>query len=181
MSLEIRDADLADPTDASAIVAIVNAYALDPFGGEAPLPPDVQARLVDGLRAHPTTLVLLAFADGGAVGVAVCFFGFSTFRARPLLNVHDLAVLASHRGRGIGRALLAAAEVRARARGCCKITLEVLETNQRARALYASCGIFDVGGAGATSTRFLAKPLGSIDEPLGSIEEPLGSISEART
>lgn len=159
MSLEIRDADLADPTDASAIVEIVNAYALDPFGGEAPLPRDVQARLVDGLRAHPTTLVLLALVDGRPVGVAVCFFGFSTFRARPLLNVHDLAVLASHRGQGVGRALLAAVEARARARGCCKITLEVLDTNLRARALYASCGIVEVGGAGATSTHFLSKPL----------------------
>jgi ribosomal protein S18 acetylase RimI-like enzyme len=159
MSLEIRDADLADPTDASTIVAIVNAYALDPFGGEAPLPRDVQARLVEGLRAHPTTLVLLAFADGAPAGVAVCFVGFSTFQARPLLNVHDLAVLPSHRGRGVGRALLAAVEARARARGCCKITLEVLETNDRARALYASCGLADVGGAGATSTRFLAKQL----------------------
>lgn len=164
MSLEIRDADLADPTDASAIVAIVNAYALDPFGGAAPLPRDVQGRLVDGLRAHPTTLVLLAFADGVPVGVAVCFVGFSTFQARPLLNVHDLAVLPSHRGRGVGRALLAAVEARARARGCCKITLEVLETNHRARALYASCGLTDVGGAGATATRFLAKPLGQTAE-----------------
>lgn len=159
MSLEIRDADLADPTDASAIVEIVNAYALDPFGGEAALPRDVQARLVDGLRAHPTTLVLLAIADGRPIGVAVCFFGFSTFQARPLLNVHDLAVLESHRGQGVGRALLAAVEVRARARGCCKITLEVLENNTRARSLYASCGILDVGGAGAASTRFLAKAL----------------------
>jgi GNAT superfamily N-acetyltransferase len=164
MSLEIRDADLADPTDASSIVEIVNAYALDPFGGEAPLPREVQARLVEGLRAHPTTLVLLAFADGAPVGVAVCFFGFSTFQARPLLNVHDLAVLPSHRGRGAGRALLGAVETRARARGCCKITLEVLETNHRARALYASCGILDVGGAGAASTRFLAKPLGPTTE-----------------
>lgn len=164
MRLEIRDADLADPTDASAIVEIVNAYALDPFGGEAPLPRDVQARLVDGLRAHPTTLVLLAIADGRPVGVAVCFFGFSTFQARPLINVHDLAVLPSHRGQGVGRSLLGAVEARARARGCCKITLEVLDNNQRARALYASCGIIDIGGAGGASTRFLAKPLAPLTE-----------------
>ena len=159
MTTEIRDADLADPADAAAIVDLVSAYASDPLGGDAPLGADVQARLVPGLRAHPTTLVLLAFEEGRAVGVAVCFFGFSTFAARPLLNVHDLAVLPEARGRGLGRALLAAAETRARARGCCKLTLEVLEENRRARALYASFGLADVGVGSSTCTRFLSKPL----------------------
>src|SRR5262245_37780568 len=110
MTLDVRDADLDDPADAAAIVEIVSSYASDPFGGGAPLAPDVRARLVPGLRAHPTTLVLLAFVDARAVGVAVCFFGYSTFQARPLLNVHDLAVLPDARGGGIGRALLAAVE-----------------------------------------------------------------------
>src|SRR5688572_2976429 len=159
MSVQIRDADLAAEADAAAVVEIVNAYALDPFGGGVPLPPEVRARLVPGLRAHPTTVVLLAEADGRPVGVAVCFIGFSTFQARPLLNVHDLAVLPSHRGRGVGRALLTAVEARAQARGCCKITLEVLETNHRARALYASCGIVDFGAGESRSTRFLVKLL----------------------
>ena len=32
------------------------------------------------------------------------------FKAKPLLNVHDIAVLSGHRGQGIGQALLNAAE-----------------------------------------------------------------------
>ena len=163
MPIEIRDADLADPADAASVEALVDAYARDPMGGGAPLPADVRARLVPGLRAHPTTLVLVAHADGRAVGIAVCFFGFSTFRARPLLNVHDLAVLPDARGRGVGRALLAAAEARARARGCCKLTLEVLEENHRARAVYARAGFADVASGSSASTRFLAKPLAAGD------------------
>ncbi len=159
MPIDIRDADLADPTDAAALVDLVNAYALDPFGGGAPLAADVRARLVPGLRAHPTTLVLLAFVDARPAGVAVCFFGFSTFQARPLLNVHDLAVLSAARGRGIGRALLAAAEERARARGCGKLTLEVLDGNARARALYASVGFADFALGSPGATRFLTKTL----------------------
>ncbi len=159
MTFHIRDADLDDPLDAAAVVAIVDAYANDPFGGRKPLSTDVRAGLVPGLRAHPTTLVLLAFVADQPVGVAVCFFGFSTFQARPLLNVHDLAVLPDQRGLGIGRALLAAAEERARARRCCKLTLEVLDENQRARALYASFGFTDGALGDSTSTRFLSKPL----------------------
>jgi len=159
MPLSIRAADLADPTDAAAVVDLVNAYALDPLGGGAPLAADVRARLVPGLRAHPTTLVLLAFADERPVGVAVCFLGFSTFQGRPLLNVHDLAVLPTARGQGIGRALLAAVEERARERGCGKLTLEVLDDNHRARTLYASFGFADYALGSPGATRFLTKTL----------------------
>ncbi|HEU4533517.1 MAG TPA: GNAT family N-acetyltransferase, partial [Polyangiaceae bacterium] len=107
-----------------------------------------------------TTLIFLAYLEGRAVGVAVCFRGFSTFAARPLVNVHDLAVVPECRGRGVGRLLLQAVERKARALGCCKLTLEVLENNQRARNLYASLGFAqlayheDAGGA-----LFLAKTL----------------------
>lgn len=160
MTIDVRETDLADPADAAAIVALVDAYACESMGGGAPLPSEVAARLVPGLRAHPTTLALLAFVDGRPVGVAICFVGFSTFAARPLVNVHDLAVLPAARRRGVARALLAAVEARARARGCCKITLEVLERNARARALYASAGFADVAVDDSAFTRFLAKPLG---------------------
>jgi ribosomal protein S18 acetylase RimI-like enzyme len=103
-------------------------------------------------------LVLLAFVDDAPVGIAVCFFSLSTFRARALLNIHDLAVLPEHRGRGVGLALLTAVEERARSKDCCKLTLEVQEDNPRARALYDRFGFEDVV-VRALPTRFLAKPL----------------------
>lgn len=145
--LEIREAQLDRPGDARDVVRLTNAYASDPIGGGRPLASEVLDALVPGLRAHPATLVLLARIDGEAVGLATCFWGFSTFAARPLLNVHDLAVTPGHRGHGVGRALLRAVEERARARGCVKVTLEVREQNARARALYASQG-FAHSGAG---------------------------------
>ena len=154
MSLRIRPADLADPRDADAITTILNSYASEPVGGGHPLPPDVRERVVPALRDHPAALVLLAFAAGTPVGIAVGFFGFSTFRARPLLNVHDLAVLPAYRNKGVGSALLSAAEEHARRRGCCRLTLEVLESNSAARALYRRFGFDD-----STVSRFLVKPL----------------------
>ncbi len=159
MSIAIREADLDDPRDGAAIVALIDSYAGDRFGGGTPLPDPVRERMVAGLRAHPTTLVLLAHDGDAPVGIAVCFWGFSTFSARPLLNVHDLAVVPDARGRGVGRALLAAAEDRARARGCGKLTLEVLDDNPRARGLYASVGFADVAVGSSAFTRFLSKPL----------------------
>ncbi len=157
MNLHVREADLADRRDADSVVAIVDSYALDPIGGGKALAEDVRGRIIPALRDHPTTLVLLAFVAEEPVGVAVCFFGLSTFNARPLLNIHDLAVLPEHRGKGVGRALLRAAEEHARRKDCCKLTLEVRDDNARARGLYQSFGFEDFIGESATV--FLAKPL----------------------
>ncbi len=143
MDPDIRKADLANSRDAAAIVEVVNSYAVDPVGGGQPLPADVRERLIPALRSHPTTLVLLAFAGDEPAGIAVCFFGLSTFKARPLLNIHDLAVVPKYRGMGVGRALLHAAEEHARREGCCKLTLEVQDDNSRARALYQTFGFED--------------------------------------
>jgi len=155
----VRAANLQDAQDADAVVMLLDAYARDPRGGGEPLPAQVKERLVAGLRAHPTARVWLAFDAAQPVGVCVGFVGFSTFRALPLLNIHDLAVLPAARGRGIGRALLGAAEAHARASGCCKLTLEVQEDNTPARALYARSGFRDVTYGASGPTRFLGKAL----------------------
>lgn len=159
MDLRVREADFSDPRDANGIVTVLNSYAVDPIGGGRTLTSDVRDRLVPSLRDHPTTLVLLAFVENEPVGIAVCFFGLSTFLARPLLNIHDLAVLPQFRGKGVGRALLRAAEDRARREGCCKLTLEVRDDNAPARALYQRFGFGNFVLGDSVPTRFLAKVL----------------------
>jgi ribosomal protein S18 acetylase RimI-like enzyme len=159
MPVNIRPADLQDAADAAAVVMLLDAYATDPRGGGEPLTAAVRDRLIPGLQGHPTTRVWLAFDDTRPAGVCVAFTGFSTFHARPLLNIHDLAVLPGLRGRGIGRALLAAAEAGAIASGCCKLTLEVQEDNVPARGLYEGFGFRDVTFGASGPTRFLGKAL----------------------
>jgi ribosomal protein S18 acetylase RimI-like enzyme len=138
--IDIIEADLEQADHQRDIVALTAAYALDPMGNAGPLADDVLARLIPGLKNHPTTLIFLAYVDGQAVGIATCFRGFSTFFAKPLINIHDLAVLPAHRGRGIGRQLLKRVGMSARESGCCKVTLEVQENNTRARRLYEDSG-----------------------------------------
>jgi ribosomal protein S18 acetylase RimI-like enzyme len=160
MSIEIREAHLEHAADAAGFLAVLDSYAASVTGGGQPLDADVRRRLVPALLEQPGALLLLALSDGQVVGIASCFFGFSTFSARPLLNVHDLAVLPQFQGRGIGRALLAGAEARALARGCGKLTLEVLESNAGARRLYHELGFRDFELAGvAQRTFFLTKAL----------------------
>jgi ribosomal protein S18 acetylase RimI-like enzyme len=163
MTLEIREANFEGESDGQALLTVLDDYASGVSGGGAALSEDVKQRLVPALRAQGNALVLLAFDGGEVAGAATCFYGFSTFYARPLLNVHDLAVLSHFQRRGIGRALLVAAEERARSKGCCKLTLEVREDNRGARDLYYRHGFRDLDLAGVTyPTRFLSKPLSAV-------------------
>lgn len=139
-AIEIVEADLQQPEHQRAVVAMLDAYAQDPLGDGKPLADDVKRELIASLQRHPTTHILLAFASEQPVGIAVCFLGFSTFAAKPLLNLHDFAVLAEYRGQGIARRMMEAVEAKARELGCCKVTLEVDEHNQRARQLYLAAG-----------------------------------------
>ncbi|MBI1372151.1 MAG: GNAT family N-acetyltransferase [Phycisphaera sp.] len=149
-SIHIREADLTHERDRRAAVDLINHYAQHEMGGGASLDEAVLSTLADGLRDHPTAFVLLAWEGDGdeaaAVGVAVCLVGFSSFKARPLVNIHDVAVRDTHRGRGIGKALFDAVEQHARQRGACKVTLEVRDDNHPAKGLYRKLGYGEPDG-----------------------------------
>ncbi len=156
----IELADLEVPQQADAFLEVLDAYARDPMGSSAPLPDEVRQHLVPGLLAHPTSRVWLAWEGEQAIGVLVGFLGFSTFKAKPILNVHDLAIVPERRGQRLGERLLEAAEAHARSLGCCKLTLEVQEHNKRARALYKRVGFGHFSpGVEQNPTAFLEKPL----------------------
>lgn len=138
--LGIRRVDYRDPADRAALIALLDAYAQDPMGGGAPLPADVRARLCDDLARVPGAASFIAWRDEQPIGLVNSFEAYSTFKARPLLNVHDIVVLPAHRGAGVGQALLDACEAHARERGCCKLTLEVLSGNPRALRSYERFG-----------------------------------------
>ena len=132
--------NLSDPRHVQAMLMLLDEYAAGPTGRGYGLENAVRERLPAVLAERPNYLGWLAFVDGEAAGLANCFEGVSTFRAQPLLNIHDIAVSPRFQRLGVGSALLAAVEAEARARGCCKITLEVLEGNTGAIRAYAKVG-----------------------------------------
>lgn len=138
--VEVRPTDLSQPQQAAAWLDLLDHYARDPMGGGSGLDPAVRQALVPALAGVPHFHSALAWQGDEAVGLINCFAGFSTFAARPLLNIHDIVVRDARRGAGIGQALLAWAEGRARELGCCKLTLEVLSNNRRALAAYERAG-----------------------------------------
>lgn len=133
-------ADYANPSHAAALVMLLDAYASDPAGGGEGLSAFAKTNLVASLAARPQAYSVLAFDGEQPVGLVNCIEGFSTFACKPLVNVHDVAVLAGHRGRGIAEQMLAQAELIARERGAVKLTLEVLSGNQPAMRLYQRIG-----------------------------------------
>ncbi len=159
-AVSVLEADLSRPDHQEATVFVLNAYALDPMGDGKPLSEAALRDLIPGLREHPTTMVFLAYRGTEPVGLAICFRGFSTFAARPLVNISDYFVFPAHRGAGIGRLLLGAIERRAREIGCCRLTLEVQENNHRARLVYAAAGFAQaIHVPEAGGSLYLSKPL----------------------
>jgi ribosomal protein S18 acetylase RimI-like enzyme len=140
MPVRIEPADLDSHDHQHQLFTLLDYYSRDAMGNRAPLPATIARDLVAGLRRHPASLVLLAWHAERCVGLAICFEGFSTFQARPLLNIHDFVIHPEFRNRGIGRALLSAVEAAARERNCCKITLEVRADNSVAQHLYRAFG-----------------------------------------
>ena len=136
----VLQASYTNPVHAEAIALVLNHYAEDPMGGGQALAPDVLQQLPGELAKRPHAFSVLAFVGGEPAGLVNCFEGFSTFACRPLVNVHDVAVLSPFRGLGLSQKMLQKVEDIARQRGCCKITLEVLEGNAVAQGSYRKFG-----------------------------------------
>lgn len=138
--IEVVRARYDDPSHAAALVDLLDHYARDPAGGGEPLSDFARGNLVASLAARPFVFSVLAFESDTPVGLINAIEGFSTFACKPLVNVHDVVVAAGHRGRGIAAQMFAEVEGIARERGACKLTLEVLNGNAAARALYQRLG-----------------------------------------
>jgi ribosomal protein S18 acetylase RimI-like enzyme len=139
-SINVINADYDNPVHQQAIIDLLNSYAHDPTGNDKKLSEQVCKDLIPGLRDHPAMLVFLAFREDQPVGLATCLISYSTFNARPVLNIHDLVVAPDCRGQGIGSSLMDHIENAARGMNCHKVTLEVSESNHGARKLYREVG-----------------------------------------
>ena len=139
-NVQVRKVDFGATRDREALVELLDMYARDPMGGGQGLDEDVKSRLCDDLAAMPGAVSFIAWRAGKPLGLLNAMPGYSTFKARPLVNVHDIAVRPDCRGQGVGQALLAALEAYARTLGCCKLTLEVLSGNAVATRSYLRFG-----------------------------------------
>lgn len=119
---------------------LLNCYALDPMGGGVELEQDIRNTVASELAKLPHAFSILCYVDKQPAGLINCFEAFSTFKCKPLINVHDVIVAKQYRGLGISQLMLEKVEMIAKQKACCKITLEVLEGNEAARKAYTKFG-----------------------------------------
>lgn len=141
--LNIIECDFSNPEHCEALVRLMNEYISDKMGDGIPYTETQKAMLVEGLKKHPSKMILLAKGGNEYVGLTNCFVNFATFTVKPYINVHDVIVARSWRNKSVGRHMLEKVIERASELGCSKVTLEVREDNHNAKHLYNSLGFND--------------------------------------
>ena len=142
-TVDIIPCDFGNPVHCKALVTLMNEYISDKMGGGIPYTDIQKEQLVEGLKCHPSKLVLLAVAGDEYIGLTNCFVNFATFTVKPFINIHDVIVTNSWRNNRIGRRLIEKVIEKAAELGCSKVTLEVRADNHNARYLYDSLGFHD--------------------------------------
>lgn len=134
MSLLIRE---GVETDAELVRDLVYELAVyEKLAHEATASAEDFRKSIAARHAH----VLVAEWEGEACGFALYFFNFSTFLGRRGLYLEDLFVRESHRGKGIGKALLARLARLAVDNDCGRLDWWVLDWNAPSIAFYKSLG-----------------------------------------
>lgn len=140
MTINILTADYKNQQHATDLCNLLDIYAQDPMGGATPLTEYTKQNLAKELSKLDNAFSVLCYVDDKPAGLINCFVGFSTFKCKPLIYIHDIVVVAGHRGLGLSQKMLNEVEKIAIDKGCCKLTLEVLEGNIVAKNAYEKFG-----------------------------------------
>lgn len=132
--------DLKNPKHSEALINLLNDYMLDDMGICAPMPEGLAPKIVGGLKDHRAYLGFFVCVGDDFAALANCNLNFSTWRAKPLINIHDFIVSPKFRQRGVGLFLLKSIEKYAMENGFCRINLEVRHDNYKAQNLYKKAG-----------------------------------------
>jgi len=123
------------PGDCQTLVALIHELSVYERLEAKVSADDLQHNL---FGSRPYAEAMIAEVEGEAVGYALFFHNFSTFRGQPGLYLEDVFVRPSYRGRGIGRAFLESLAKLAMQRGCDRIEWIVLDWNDSAIQFYRS-------------------------------------------
>ena len=138
--MHLVEVDLNNDMHCQAVVSLLNDYMLDDMGIGEEMPFELGPKIIEGLKRHKAYLGFLVEIRAKFVALANCNLNFSTWKAKPLINIHDFIVSPGFREQGIGLFLLKAIEKYALENGFCRINIEVREDNYKAQNLYKKAG-----------------------------------------
>ena len=145
MALSTIQVDYNNPQQAKDLIFLLEHYATGESGGGKSLGDYVKSNLIKELAKIPHAFSVICYDEAEPAGLINAFWGFSTFKCRPLVNIHDLIVHTNFRRRGISQLLLNEVEEIAQTKGACKLTLEVLDKNYLAIKAYNKFGFISYG------------------------------------
>ena len=133
----------AVPEDTPAILRLIGGLAayerLEATASESDLH--------EALFGHlPRVHAVLVDIGGVAVGIALFYYTFSTFKGRSNIFLEDLFVEPAHRGTGIGLGLMRYLAQRAVIENCDRIEWRVLNWNQPSIDFYQRLGAEPIDG-----------------------------------
>jgi ribosomal protein S18 acetylase RimI-like enzyme len=140
MNIEIIKADYSNQKNAIDLGNLLAEYAKDPMAGNFQIAEELTNNLARKLSEVPNAFSILAYSDSRAAGFVNCFQTFSTFKCKPVINIHDVYVNKAFRGQKISQLMIQKVEEIAKEKGACKLTLEVLEKNIIAQNSYRKLG-----------------------------------------
>jgi len=138
--MQVEIVNLNNGNHVNALLILMNDYMEDKMGLESSLEKDLGERIISGLKIQNNYLGFLLKVENKYVGLANCFIGFSTFKAKQLINIHDFIITPSFRGNKGGEFLLNGIYNYAKINDFCKVTLEVRYDNEIAQNLYKKVG-----------------------------------------
>ena len=135
-SLRLRPATRDDVPAIRRLIKALATYEKEPDAAVV----TEEDLLRDGFSDEPRFKVVMAEWDGQVVGFAFYFYNYSAWQGRPGLYLEDLFVQPSHRGKGIGKALLVHLAQIALREKCGRFVWQVLDWNTPSIQFYESLG-----------------------------------------
>jgi ribosomal protein S18 acetylase RimI-like enzyme len=135
MEIKFREINYKNKNDKIVAVTMLNEFMnREKNNGE------IEITIIEKIQNLGYAKIYFCEDANDVIGIAVCFKGFSTYKQRELLNIHDFYIRSNYQGKGIGKNFLDYIQDECKRNNYCRVTLEVYNDNINAIKLYKKCG-----------------------------------------
>ncbi|HEX9062086.1 MAG TPA: GNAT family N-acetyltransferase [Clostridia bacterium] len=138
MDVTFREINFENKKDNETAVLLLNEFMnrRDTLSSSS----EINISIIEKIKSLGFSKIYLCEHLSNIIGIAVCFRGFSTFKQKELLNIHDFYIRKDFQGKGIGKRFLKYIESECLRNNFCRVTLEVYSDNINAIKLYRKSG-----------------------------------------